>query len=107
LTEAIPNPKHYGLNTTERYIFISCITYGGKVYILRFVVQEIRKFEFIIQLVAKGLPWPLGDFQNERSFFSIENLCFVIRELLNNATIPSGVYQVADDESLSKINIAY
>jgi hypothetical protein len=33
--------------------------------------------------------------------FSIENLCFVIRELLNNATIPSGVYQVADDESLS------
>jgi hypothetical protein len=32
---------------------------------------------------------------------SIENLCFVIRELLNNATIPSGVYQVADDESLS------
>jgi hypothetical protein len=42
----------------------------------------------------------IGDFQNERSFF-IENLCFVIRELLNNATIPSGVYQVADDESLS------
>jgi nucleoside-diphosphate-sugar epimerase len=55
----------------------------------------------LYQLVAKGLPWPLGDFQNERSFLSIENLCFVIRELLNNATIPSGVYQVADDESLS------
>jgi hypothetical protein len=42
----------------------------------------------------------IRDFQNER-FLSIENLCFVIRELLNNATIPSGVYQVADDESLS------
>jgi hypothetical protein len=22
----------------------------------------------LYQLVAKGLPWPLGDFQNERSF---------------------------------------
>jgi hypothetical protein len=42
------------------------------------------------------VPWP----RDERSFEYFENLC-VIRELLNNATIPSGVYQVADDESLS------
>jgi hypothetical protein len=54
----------------------------------------------LYQLVAKGLPWPLEIFKMN-VLLSIENLCFVIRELLNNATIPSGVYQVADDESLS------
>jgi NAD dependent epimerase/dehydratase family enzyme len=52
-------------------------------------------------LVAKGLPWPLGDFENQRSFLSIENLCFIIKELLENTAIPSGVYQMADDKSVS------
>jgi nucleoside-diphosphate-sugar epimerase len=55
----------------------------------------------LYQLVAKGLPWPLGAFENQRSFLSIENLCFVSKELLDNVSIPSGVYQVADDEVLS------
>jgi hypothetical protein len=64
------------------------------------MVQETREFNLLYQLVAKGLPWPLEIFKMN-VLLSIENLCFVIRELLNNATIPSGVYQVADDESLS------
>jgi nucleoside-diphosphate-sugar epimerase len=55
----------------------------------------------LYQLVAKGLPWPLGAFENQRSFLSIENLCFVIKELLINHTIPSGIYNVADDKPLS------
>ena len=54
----------------------------------------------LYQLVAKGLPWPLGAFENERSFLSFENLCFVIKELLENETIPSGVYNLADDADL-------
>ena len=55
----------------------------------------------LFQLVAKGLPWPLGAFENQRSFLSIENLCFVIKELIKNTAIPSGVYQVADNKALS------
>jgi hypothetical protein len=42
----------------------------------------------------------IRDFQNERSFEYRKSL-FCNKRLLNNATIPSGVYQVADDESLS------
>jgi hypothetical protein len=34
-------------------------------------------------------------------FLSVENLCFIIKELLENKGIPSGIYNVADDESLS------
>jgi nucleoside-diphosphate-sugar epimerase len=52
-------------------------------------------------LENKGIPYPLAAFENKRSFLSIENLCFVISELLGRNDIPSGVYNVADDESLS------
>jgi nucleoside-diphosphate-sugar epimerase len=55
----------------------------------------------LFQLVEKGLPWPLGAFKNQRSFLCIENLCFVIKELLENKKIPSGIYQVADDKTIS------
>ena len=55
----------------------------------------------LFKIVAKGLPWPLGSFDNHRSFCSIDNLCFVIKELIDNDNIPSGVYNVADDEPLS------
>jgi hypothetical protein len=55
----------------------------------------------LYQLVSKGLPWPLGNFKNQRSFLSIENLCFVIREIVERNDILFGIYQVADDEALS------
>lgn len=53
-------------------------------------------------LENKGIPYPpLAAFENKRSFLSIENLCFVISELLERNDIPSGVYNVADNEALS------
>mgnify|MGYP000542181274 FL=1 len=55
----------------------------------------------LYKLVSKGIPWPLGSFDNKRSFCSIDNLMFIIKELINREDIPSGVYNVADDEALS------
>jgi len=37
----------------------------------------------------------------ERSFLSIDNLLFVIRTLLHHSELPGGVYNLADDDSLS------
>jgi nucleoside-diphosphate-sugar epimerase len=54
----------------------------------------------LFKLVNTGIPWPLGSFENKRSFLSIENLCFVINEIIEKEIEP-GVYQVADDEPLS------
>jgi nucleoside-diphosphate-sugar epimerase len=51
-------------------------------------------------LQKKGLPWPLGSFENKRSFCAVDNLKFVIRQLIEKEIEP-GVYQVADDEALS------
>ncbi|MCX6263072.1 MAG: nucleoside-diphosphate-sugar epimerase, partial [Bacteroidetes bacterium] len=55
----------------------------------------------LFQMVTKGLPWPLGAFDNKRSFCSIDNLMFILTELIEREDIPSGVYNVADDEAIS------
>ena len=54
----------------------------------------------LYKIVSKGIPWPLGAFDNNRSFCSIDNLSFVIQNLIES-DIETGIYQVSDDESLS------
>lgn len=54
----------------------------------------------LYNVVAKGIPWPLGAFENRRSFTSVQNLCTVIEGLLMQ-DIESGIYHMADDEALS------
>ena len=51
-------------------------------------------------VVSKGIPWPLGAFENRRSFTSIGNLCVVIDGFLTK-NVPSGIYHMGDDEALS------
>lgn len=106
--DEIPNPKtHYGIAKlhAEDYILSKELPEGKRVYILRPCMihgpGNKGNLNLLYQLVVKGLPWPLGAFENQRSFLSIENLCFVIKELIENTSIPSGVYQVADDGALS------
>lgn len=54
----------------------------------------------LYNVVKKGIPWPLGDFENKRSFTSIDNLCYVVEGLLTK-NIASGIYHMGDDEALS------
>ena len=108
LTEdTVPNPlSHYGKSKlmAEEYIQAQNLPEGKSYYILRPCMihgpGNKGNLNLLYQFVKKGIPYPLTAFENQRSFLSIENLCFVIKELLENE-IPSGVYQVADDESLS------
>jgi nucleoside-diphosphate-sugar epimerase len=106
--ENTPNPKtHYGIAKflAEQYILSHELPIGKKVYILRPCMihgpGNKGNLNLLYQLVSKGFPWPLGAFENKRSFLSIENLCFIIKELLENKNIASGVYQIADSEALS------
>ena len=109
LTEdIIPNPKGpYGAskiaaenyilanlpNTSEKSVFIvrPCMIHGP---------GNKGNLNLLYQMVRKGFPWPLGAFENRRSFTSIDNLCFVIDQLILNE-VPSGIYNVGDDEALS------
>jgi len=109
LTEdATPYPiTHYGKSKllAEQYILSQPIPVGKRVYILRPCMihgpGNKGNLNLLYSLVSKGLPWPLGLFENLRSYLSIENLCFIIKELIEREDIPSGVYNVADDVPLS------
>jgi nucleoside-diphosphate-sugar epimerase len=104
----IPNPvSHYGKSKllAEKYILSKTIPAGKRIYILRPCMihgpSNKGNLNLLYKIVSKGFPWPLGAFENQRSFCSIDNLCFIINELIKNDAIPSGVYNVADDEPLA------
>jgi nucleoside-diphosphate-sugar epimerase len=106
--EHIPNPMtHYGKSKllAEQYILSQEIPEGKRFYILRPCMVHgpgnKGNLNLLYKLASKGIPWPLGAFDNERSFCSIDNLMFIINELIDRKDIPSGVYNLADDEALS------
>lgn len=106
--EVIPNPvTHYGKSKllAEQYILSLPIPEDKRVYILRPCMihgpGNKGNLNLLYSLVSKGFPWPLGLFENSRSYLSLENLCFIIKELIEREDIPSGVYNVADDIPLS------
>jgi nucleoside-diphosphate-sugar epimerase len=113
LTEkATPNPiTHYGKSKllAEQYILSKSIPAGKRVYILRPCMihgpSNKGNLNLLYNLVSKGFPWPLGKFENSRSYLSIENLCFIVKELIEREDVPSGVYNVADDIPLSTIEV--
>ena len=106
--EVIPNPiTHYGKSKllAEQYILSQPISEFKRVYILRPCMihgpGNKGNLNLLYSLVSKGLPWPLGLFENRRSYLSIENFCFIIKELIEREDIPSGVYNIADDIPIS------
>lgn len=79
-------------------------TDGRQVYILRPCMMHgpgnKGNLNLLYKVVNAGFPWPLGAFENKRSFCSIQNVCFVVEQLLEH-NADSGVYNLADDEALS------
>ncbi|RHJ47629.1 NAD-dependent epimerase/dehydratase family protein [Bacteroides sp. AM10-21B] len=115
--EAIPTPiGPYGESkiAAENYILsklkmenekVKVFSYDDKqVYILRPCMihgpGNKGNLNLLYNVVKKGIPWPLGDFENRRSFTSIDNLCYVVDGLLTKE-VCSGIYHIGDDETLS------
>jgi nucleoside-diphosphate-sugar epimerase len=89
----------------EQYILSKKIPDDKRIYILRPCMihgpNNKGNLNLLYSFVAKGIPYPFGKYQNKRSFVSVENLCFIIIELIDNNSIKSGVYNIADDTPLS------
>lgn len=107
LTEdVVPSPKGpYGESKIAAEKYIQEHLVGDKqVYILRPCMihgpGNKGNLNLLYQVVRKGIPWPLGAFENRRTFTSIDNLCFVINGLLTK-DVPTGIYNMGDDEALS------
>ncbi|WP_316832396.1 NAD-dependent epimerase/dehydratase family protein [Pedobacter aquatilis] len=105
--EVIANPKTpYGKSKhmAENYIINQPLPNGKTYYILRPCMihgpGNKGNLNLLYKFVKKSVPYPLASFVNQRSFLSIENLCFVIANMLKK-NIPSGVFNVADDVALS------
>lgn len=103
-----PNPiTHYGKSKflAEEYILSKPIPEGKRVYILRPCMihgpHNKGNLNLLYKMVSKNVPWPLGAFDNKRSFCSVENLLFVIDELIKREDIPSGIYNISDNTPLS------
>ena len=73
------------------YIFRPCMIHGP---------GNKGNLNLLYNVVRKGIPWPLGAFENRRTFTSIENICFAVNGVLTKE-IPSGIYNMGDDEALS------
>lgn len=73
------------------YIFRPCMIHGP---------GNKGNLNLLYNVVKKGIPWPLGGFENRRTFTSIENICFAVNGVLTK-DVPSGIYNMGDDEALS------
>jgi len=89
----LSNMKNRQEEFTNRgvYIFRPCMIHGP---------GNKGNLNLLYNVVRKGIPWPLGAFENRRTFTSVENICFAVNGVLTK-DVPSGIYNMGDDEALS------
>ena len=78
--------------TKNIYILRPCMIHGP---------GNKGNLNLLYSVVSKGIPWPLGAYENRRSFCSIDNISYVVEQLIVKENIESGIYHVGDDEPLS------
>lgn len=78
-------------NGKDVYIFRPCMIHGP---------GNKGNLNLLYGVVSKGMPWPLGAFENRRTFTSVANICFAVNGVLTKK-VPSGIYNMGDDEALS------
>ncbi len=107
LTEdVVPSPVGpYGESKikAEEYLLGNPVE-GKDVYIMRPCMihgpGNKGNLNLLYSVVSKGIPWPLGSFENRRTFTSVENVCFAVEGLLTKP-VEGGIYNMGDDEALS------
>lgn len=83
--------EHLKPTSKDVYIFRPCMIHGP---------GNKGNLNLLYNAVRKGLPWPLGAFENKRTFTSVENVCFAVNGVLIK-NVESGIYNIGDDEPLS------
>lgn len=109
LTEDInPEPlTPYGQSKleAEQYLLAQNLPEGKRLFIIRPCMihgpGNKGNLNLLYKIVEKGIPWPLAAFSNKRSFLSIDNLSYLIHNMLLNKQLKSSVYNFADDEALA------
>ena len=102
------NPKTpYGKSKleAENYLLSQQLSENKRLFIIRPCMihgpGNKGNLNLLYKVVKKGIPWPLADFDNQRSFLSIDNLNFLIERIISDQNMASGVYNFSDDKALS------
>jgi nucleoside-diphosphate-sugar epimerase len=83
--------KAEGAGEKSVYILRPCMIHGP---------GNKGNLNLLYNIVGKGIPWPLGAFDNVRSFMNIRNLSYIVEQfIIQNPE--SGIYHLADDEPIS------
>ena len=106
-----PDPKTpYGASklAAERYLLDQSKSINSIVYILRPAMihgpGNKGNLNLLYNFTKRGFTYPLGSFNNLRSFTSIDNIIHIL-DRLYLGEIPSGVYNICDDEPISTNSI--
>ena len=110
LTEnSVGNPQsHYGKSkkAAEEFLLKQSLPSGKKLFILRPTMihgeGDKGNLTLLYKIISKGIPYPLGAFQNSRTFISVDNVVFLMNEIIKKyKEIEGGIYHITDDEPLS------
>ncbi len=110
LTEdSVGNPQsHYGKSkkAAEEYLLKQSLPSGKKNFILRPTMihgeGDKGNLTLLYKIISKGIPYPLGAFKNSRTFVSVDNVAFLMNEIIKKyKEIEGGIYHITDDEPLS------
>lgn len=110
LDEGAPCSPHsfYGKSKreAEKWLLAQAIPQGKKVLILRPPMVhgpgDKGNLGLLYKLISKGIPYPLSSFNNSRSFISIDNFNFFIKEIITKQELlETGIYHITDDEPIS------
>ena len=110
LTEdSVGNPhSHYGKSkkAAEEYLLKQSLPSGKKIFILRPTMihgeGDKGNLTLLYKIISKGIPYPLGAFKNSRTFVSVDNVAFLMNEIIKKyKEIEGGIYHITDDEPLS------
>lgn len=106
--EILENPKTaYGKSklAAEKYLLSFDLPTSKRVFVIRPCMihgpGNKGNLNLLYNVVNKGIPWPLGSFDNQRSFLNIGNLCYLVQMMIMDKSLKSGKYNFADDKSLS------
>lgn len=109
LTEAL-DPQPFGPLGESKYMVEQYLQetwlLDKKVYILRTAFIHGRGLlcndntKRLFNWIQKGIPYVFGSFECKRSFTSLDNIHFVISQMLEKE-LPEGVYHLTDDGSMN------
>ena len=90
----------------EKWLLEQQLPFGKQLVILRPPMVHGKgdkgNLGLLYKFIAKGIPYPLTAYENQRSFISIQNFNFFIEQIIKNHTeLKLNLYHISDDEALS------